>query len=105
MLNGIYVWRLGRPSKDLNAIVFKLLCCLLGGVFWVIVLLEYPLPLIHLQLLKAFLQPIIQNVTVLLCIHGPLNLYKLPHPIPTHTSPYNKIVSFSMLDSRCGCPV
>src|ERR1700733_7963648 len=102
MLNGVNVRRLGRPGKHLDAIVFKPLCCLLGGVFWVIILLEYPLPLLHLQLLKAFLQPIIQNVTVLLCIHDPLNLYELPYPIPAHTTPYNKIIFSSMLDSGGG---
>ena len=102
MLNGVNVWGLGRPGKHLNAIVFKPLCSLLGDVFWIIILLKYPLPLLHLQLLKAFLQPIIQNVTVLLCINDPLNLYKLSNPIPAHTSPYNKIIPSSMLDSRGG---
>src|SRR6266852_2614909 len=89
-------------AKHLGAIVFKPLCCLLEGVFWVIILLKYPLHLLYLQLCKGFLQSVIQNVTVLLCIHDPSNLYKLPYPIPAHTSPYNKIISSSKLDSEGG---
>ena len=86
MLNRVEVRELGRPDKQLDVIVFKPLCCLFGGVFGVIVLLKYPLLLFHLQLLKAFHQPIIQNVTVLLCIHASLNLYKLFYPILPHTT-------------------
>lgn len=105
MLNGANVRGLGRPIKYLDVIVFKPLFGLLGGVFQVIILLKYPLLLGYLQLLKAFHHPIIQDVTVLLCIHVPLDLYKLSHPTPSHTSPYNKIISSSMLNSRSGSPV
>src|SRR6266852_1456664 len=87
-------------AKHLGAIVFKPLCCLLEGVFCVIILLKYPLHLLHLQLCKGFLQSIIQNVTVLLCIHDPLNLYELPYPISAHMSLYNMIISSSTLDGK-----
>ena len=50
---------------------------------------------------KAFLHSILQNFTVLFCIHLFLNLYKLSHPILPHTTPYHKIVSSSMFDSWC----
>ena len=99
MLNEVYIRGLGRPGKHLDAIAFKPLFCL-GGMFGVIILLKYPILLWYLQLVKAFLQSIIQNVTVLLCIHGSLNLYELSYPIPAHTPPYNKIIPSFMLD--CG---
>jgi hypothetical protein len=95
VLNGAKVRGMGRPEKNLNVIVFKLLCCPFRGVFRVIV----PLLLCHLQLLKAFHQSIIQDVIVLLCIYNPLNLYELPYPIPPHTPSYHKIILSSMLDS------
>jgi hypothetical protein len=99
VLNGVKVRGLGRPGKDLNVIVFKPLCCPFGGVFRVIV----PLLLGCLQPLKAFHQSIIQNVTVLLCIYDPLNLYELPYHSPPHTPPYHKIILSSMLDSGLAC--
>ena len=102
MLNGVYIRGLGRPGKHLDAIVFKPLFCLLEGMFGVIILLKYPVLLWYLQLVEAFLQSIIQNVTVLLCIHGSLNLYELSYPILAHTPPYNKIIPSSMLDCGCG---
>ena len=105
MLNGVYIRGLGRPGKHLDAIVFKPLFCLLGGMFGVVILLKYPVLLWNLQLVKAFLQSIIQNVTVLLCIHGPLNLYELSYPISAHTPPYDKIISSFMLDYGCGGPI
>jgi hypothetical protein len=98
VLNGVKVRGLGRQGKDLNVIVFKPLCCPFGVVFGVIV----PLLLCHLQLLKAFHQSTIQNVTVLLCIYDPLDLYELPYPIPPHTPPYHKIILSFMLDSGLG---
>jgi hypothetical protein len=42
VLNGVNVKRLGRSDKHLNVIVFKPLGSLLGGMFGVIILLEYP---------------------------------------------------------------
>jgi hypothetical protein len=95
VLNGAKVRGMGRSEKDLNVIVFKPLYCPFGGVFGDII----PLLLCCLQLLKAFHQFIIQNVTVLLCICDPLNLYELPYPIPPHTPPYHKIILSSMLDN------
>jgi len=68
----------------------------------VIVLLKHPLPLWHLQLFKTFHQSPIQNLTVLLSIHDPLNLCKHPHSIPTHATPYYKIVPSTMFDCRSG---
>src|SRR5258705_3866466 len=85
--------------------VRKLLVCLFGGVFWVIVLLEVPLILSHLQPFKALLHSLLQNLTILLSIHHPLHLYQLPHPIPTHRSPNHQVIPPSMLDSWCGGPV
>ncbi len=72
-------------------------------MLWVIILLEDPLLLHHLQLFKVFHHTIIQDVTVLLCIHSPLNLYKPPNPILTHTPPNH--ISSSMLDSGSGSAV
>src|SRR5882724_8915372 len=105
VLNRVNIRRLGRPDKHLDVIVLKLLCCLFRGVFGVIVLLEYPLLLWYLQLLKTFHHSIIQNITVLLCIHYPLYLCELPSPIPPHTPPYHKIIPSSMFDSGSGGPV
>ena len=105
MLNGVYIRGLGRPGKHLDVIVFKPLFCLLGDMFGVIILLKYPVFLWYPQLVKAFLQSIIQNVTVLLCIYGPLNLYELSYSIPAHTPLYDEIISSSMLNCRCGGPI
>jgi hypothetical protein len=99
VINRAKVRGMDRPEKDLNVIVFKPLCCPFGGVFGVIV----SLLLCCLQPLKAFHQSIIQNVTVLLCIYDPLNLYELPYHIPPHTPPYHKIILSSMLDSGLAC--
>src|SRR5258708_40351961 len=68
---------------------------------WVIVLLECPLPLWHLQVFKTFHHSPIQDFTVLLSIHDPLNLWQHPYSIPPHTTPYHKIVPSSMLDHWC----
>jgi len=43
---GVNVRVLGREGKHLDAIVFELLCCLLGDMFWIIILLKYPLLLL-----------------------------------------------------------
>src|SRR5882724_7561617 len=99
VINRVNIRGLGRPDKHLDVIVLKPLCCLFRGVFGVIVLLEYPLLLWYLQLLKHF-----HHFTVLLCIHDPQYLCELSYPIPPHTPPYLKIIP-SMLDSRGGGPV
>src|SRR3979490_1913336 len=54
-------------------------------MFWIIVLLKVPLILSHLQTFNAILHSLLQNLTILHCIHVPLHLYQLPHPIPPHT--------------------
>ena len=105
MLNEVYIRGLGRPGKHLDAIVFKPLFCLFEGMFGVVILLKYSVLLWNLQLIKAFLQFIIQNVTVLLYIHAPLNLYELFYPIPAHTSLYNEIISSSLFNYRCDGPI
>src|SRR6266568_5206782 len=71
-----------------------------GGVFWIIVLLKIPLLLFHIQLLKALHHSLIQDFTILLCIHLALNFYQYSHTIPAHTTPYHKVIPSSMLDSR-----
>src|SRR5258705_8948292 len=78
VFNGIEVRGLGRPLQRDDVIVRKPLICLFGGVLWDIVLLEVPLILSHLQTFKALLHSL-QNLTMLLTIHDPLNLYQLPH--------------------------
>src|SRR5882762_5455852 len=100
VFNGVVVRGLSWPGHDFNFIVFKPLCCLFGGMLWVIVLLKHPLLLCHLQLFKTFHHSPIQNFTILLCIHGHLNLCKHPYSIPPHTTPNHKIVPSSMLDCR-----
>src|ERR1700750_1238001 len=96
----VHVRGLGRPAKNLNVMVFKPLCSQSRHVFGVIVLLKIPFILLHIQLFKAFLHPILQNLTVLHLIHIPLHLYELPNSIPTHTTPYHEISSSSMFDCR-----
>ena len=59
VLNRVYVRRLGRPDKHLDVIVFKPLGSLLGGMFRVTILLEYPFLLWYLKLVKAFYHSII----------------------------------------------
>src|SRR6266850_7299947 len=102
VFNGVQIRGLGWPGHDINVVILKPLGCLLGCVFGVIVLLKCPLPLQHLQLFKTFHHSLIQNFTVLLCIHDPLNLCKHPYSIPPHTPPYHEIVPTSMLDCRSG---
>src|SRR5277367_5172447 len=105
MFYGVDVRGLCWPDHNINVVVFKPLGCLVGGVLGVIVLLKNPLPLYHLQLFKTFYHSLIQNFTVLLCIHDPLNLCEHSHSIPPHTPPYHKIVPSSMLDCRSCSPV
>src|SRR3979490_2917834 len=62
-------------------------------MFWIIVLLEVPLILSHLQTFNALLHSLLQNLTILHCIHVPLHLYQLPHPIPAHTPPNHQVIS------------
>jgi hypothetical protein len=75
MFDGIEVRGLSRPVNNNDVVVRKPGCGQPGGVFWVIVLLKISLTLLYIQLLKAFHQSILQNFTILLCIHLPLNLY------------------------------
>src|SRR5882724_7138446 len=105
VLNRVNIRGLGRPDNHLDVIILKPLCCFFRGVFGVIVLLQYPLLLWYLQLLKNFHHSIIQNITVLLYIHDPLYLCELPYAIPPHTPTYQKIIPSSMLDSGGGGPV
>ena len=88
-----------------NVVILKPLGCPFGGMFGVIVLLKCPLPFWHLQVFKNFHHSPIQNSTILLSIHDPLNLCKCPYAIPPHTTPYHKIVPSSMLDCGSGGPV
>ena len=99
--NGIEVWRLSRPVNYNDIIIWKPSCGQPGGVFWAIVLLKISLPLFNIQLFKAFHHSLIQNFTVLFCIHFSLNLYKLSHTIPAHITSYHKVIPSSMFD--CGC--
>ena len=75
VFNGIEVRGLGRLMNNNNVVVFKPSCGQFGGVFWIIVLLEDSFILIHLQLLKAFHQPLLQYFTKLSGIHLPLHLH------------------------------
>jgi hypothetical protein len=102
---GVNVRGLGRPDKHLDVIVFKPFCSLVGHMLGVIVLLKDPLPFCHLQFFKTFYQPILQNIIVLLCIHNLLNLCELSNSIPPHTTPNHKVITPSMLDSRCDSSV
>src|SRR5271168_1164128 len=101
VFNGIEMWGLSRPVNHNNVVILKPTCGQPGGVFWIIVLLKIPLPLFHIQLLKALHYSFLQYFTILLCIHLSLHLYKLSHTIPAHTTPYHKVIPSSMLD--CGC--
>src|SRR3979490_275440 len=74
-------------------------------MFWIIVLLEVPLILSNLQTFNALLHSLLQNLTILHCIHVPLHLYQLPHPIPAHTPPNHQVITPSMFDSWCDGPV
>ena len=94
-----------RPAEDFNFIIFKPLISSFGCMFEVIVLLIDPFTLWHVQVFKAFLQCILQNLTVLFCIYPALNLYKCPNSIPAHASPYHETVSSSMLDCQYSGPI
>ena len=66
-------------------------------MFEVIILLNISfLPLISSNLLNF------PPVTVLLYIYDLLKLYKLSYPILAHIPPYDKIISFSMLNYGYG---
>ena len=79
--NGIEVWRLSRPVNYNDIIIWKPSWGQPGGAFWVIVLLKISLPLFNIQLFKALHHSLIQNFTILVCIHLSLNFYKLSHTI------------------------
>ena len=74
-------------------------------MFGVNVLLKDPFTLWHVQVFKAFLQCILQNITVLFCIYSALNLHKCPNSIPAHASSYHEIVCSSMLDCQYSGPI
>ena len=105
MFNGVNVRGLGRPAENFNFIILKPLISSFGCMFGVIVLLKDPFTLWHVQVFKAFLQYILQNLTVLLCIHFSLKLHKCLNSILAHASPYHEIVSSSMLDCWYGGPI
>src|SRR5260370_24471659 len=75
MFNGIEIRGLSRPVNNNNIVIQKPSCGQFRGVFWIIVLLKIPFSLLHIQLLKALYHPLIQNITILLCIHDALNLH------------------------------
>src|SRR5215510_6777149 len=83
--------------KVFNTIVFKPLICPFRPVFWAIVLLGNPLPLLHLQLFKAFHHSLIQNLTVFYSTHDSLSFYKLSYFILSYTPPYHDVILASCL--------
>ena len=105
IFNWVNVRELRRPVGDFNSIIFKPLISSFGCMFGVIVLLKDPFTFWHVQVFKAFLQCILQNLTVLLCIHLALNLYKGPNSIPAYASPYHEIVSSFILDYQYSGPI
>ena len=87
VFNSIQVRGLCRPDQDLNVIVLKLLCCLVGGMFRVIILLKDPLLFYYLQLFKTFNHSTIQN-SVLSAFMIPWPSVSIPtpfHPMHSHT--------------------
>src|SRR4051812_22348660 len=69
--------------------VFKPFGGLLGLVFGVIILLKNNMSHLLTPILKTLLF-ILQNLSVELCIHSPINLASISHPFPCHTPPHHQ---------------
>src|SRR4051794_38573561 len=82
VFNRVEVWRLGWPKHNNVFLVFKPLGGLLGLVFGVIILLKNNIGHLLTPILKTLLEFILQNLSVELCIHSPINL--APYPTPSH---------------------
>src|ERR1700726_1770615 len=89
MLNGIEIWRLSRPYKDLETMVLEPIFGLVALMFGVPIMLEYDVLRGLVIVLEAGLKFILQEGCVKVLIHPPINLAGISHPLPHHTSPYH----------------
>src|SRR5215212_4717342 len=86
LFNGIDVWRLCWPQKDIETMVFKPGLGLLAGVLEVIILLEDNITYRYPIIAKAGLKILLQNLGVKIPIHYPINHASIPKSIPQHAA-------------------
>src|SRR6266436_6627142 len=89
MLNGIEVWRLGRPLHDFKFMVFQPLSGLLAGVFWVTIFLEDDITGGFAIIIQSPLKFIPQDVAVEIRIHDSINFASQASPFPSHAAPHH----------------
>src|ERR1700726_3075541 len=82
MLNGIEIWRLSRPYKDLETMVLKPIFGLVALVLGVPIMLEYDGFRGLVIVLEAGLKFVLQDGSVKVLIHPPINLAGISHPLP-----------------------
>ena len=85
VLNGIKIWRLSLPWKNLESMVFKPSGGLLALILWVIILLKDDDGGVFAIKSKAFLKLIFQDFGIKLPILPSINLPCIPNTIPQHT--------------------
>src|ERR1700730_2113327 len=87
MLNGIEIWRLSRPYEDLETMVLKPIFGLVALVLGVPIMLEYDVFRGLVIVLEAGLKFILQDGSVKVLIHPPINLAGISpsHIIHPHT--------------------
>ena len=87
MLNWIEVWGLSWPWHDIESMGLKPLLGLFASVLWIIVLLENNTLGVFVVKLQAWLKVTLQNLSVEVSIHIPINPSSKSRPFPQHTAP------------------
>ena len=87
MLNWIEVLGLIWPWHEIESMGLKSLLRLFASVLWIIVLLENNILGVFVVKLQAWLKVILQNLSVEVNIHPPINPSSKSRPFPQHTAP------------------
>jgi len=104
VFNGVEIWGLCRP-KEVSPILLcealggQISLGKLGGVLWIIVLLENIRVLVDTIVLHSLHEFILQDLNIQLCIQTTINFGDKTRPFPCHAAP-NHDVSTSMFDCR-----
>src|SRR5258708_29672452 len=104
MLNGIEIKGLWGPHHDLKSMVFQPGFGLFASMLGVIILLEdHPLG-IFAPITEAFLELILQDTHIEVCIHISIDFAGIAHPIPPKTAPQHHM-STSIFECSLHQPV
>ena len=90
VLNGIKIWRLSWPWKNLESMLFKPSSGPLALMLWVIILLKNDAGRVFTIKSKTFLKLILQDLGINLLIHPSINLTCIPDTLLQHTRPHHQ---------------